>query len=166
MSTKFKGQRQWIREVLTKFDELGEHQPKPFNESPEWPEWVWNLARLSQLGVVFNYFWLVWPWAYEGTQADFPPKLRLVQTYPLPRLERIAVRCGSWLWPSLICIVIAGSRTAMLDVHFPTTDGRELIFCRSTQPEKDHKMLLAQLGWELPPQSPPRIKQKGELMSG
>jgi transposase len=52
----------------------------------------------------------------------------------------------------------------MLDVHFPTTDGRELVFCRYTQPEKDHKMLLAQLGWELPPQSPPRITQKGELL--
>jgi transposase len=52
----------------------------------------------------------------------------------------------------------------MLDVHFPTTDGRELVFCRYTQPEKDHKMLLAQLGWEWPPQSPPRITQKGELL--
>ncbi len=52
----------------------------------------------------------------------------------------------------------------MLDLHFPTTDGRELVFCRYTQPEKDHKMLLAQLGWELPPQSPPRITQKGELL--
>ncbi|MBU6400309.1 MAG: hypothetical protein KGS61_08320 [Verrucomicrobia bacterium] len=52
----------------------------------------------------------------------------------------------------------------MLNVHFPTTDGRELIFCRYTQPEKDHKMLLAQLGWELPPQSPPRITQKGQLL--
>jgi transposase len=52
----------------------------------------------------------------------------------------------------------------MLDVHFPTTDGRELVFCRYTQPEKDHQMLLAQLGWELPPQSPPRITQKGQLL--
>jgi len=52
----------------------------------------------------------------------------------------------------------------MLDVHFPTTDGRELVFCRYTQPEKDHKMLLAQLGWELPPQSPPRITQEGKLI--
>jgi transposase len=51
----------------------------------------------------------------------------------------------------------------MLDVHFPTTDGRELIFRRYTQPEKDQKMLLAQLKWELPPQSPPRITQKGQL---
>jgi len=52
----------------------------------------------------------------------------------------------------------------MLDVHFPTTDGRQLVFCRYTQPEKDHKMLLTLLGWELPPQSPPKITQKGELL--
>jgi transposase len=52
----------------------------------------------------------------------------------------------------------------MLDVHFPTTDGRELVFGRYTQPEKDHRMLLALLGWELPPQSPPKITQKGELL--
>jgi hypothetical protein len=54
------------------------------------------------------------------------------------------------------------SALQMLDGHFPTTDGRELVFCRYTQPERDHKMLLAQLGWELPPQSPPRITQKGQ----
>ena len=52
----------------------------------------------------------------------------------------------------------------MLDVHFPTTDGRELVFRRYTQPEKDQQMLLRQLGWELPPQSPPRITAKGELV--
>jgi len=52
----------------------------------------------------------------------------------------------------------------MLDVHFPTSDGRELVFCRYTQPEQDHKMILAQLGWELPPQSPPRITQKGQML--
>ncbi len=52
----------------------------------------------------------------------------------------------------------------MLDVHFPTTDGRERVFCRYPQPEKDHPRLLAQLGWERPPQSPPRITQKGERL--
>ncbi|MBI4326657.1 MAG: transposase, partial [Chloroflexi bacterium] len=51
----------------------------------------------------------------------------------------------------------------MVDVHFPTTDGRELVFRRYTQPEKDQKILLAQLGWELPPQSPPRISARGGL---
>jgi len=52
----------------------------------------------------------------------------------------------------------------MLDVHFPTSDGRELVFSRYTQPERDHKLLLAQLGWELPPQSPPRSTQQGQLL--
>jgi transposase len=54
------------------------------------------------------------------------------------------------------------SEIKMLDVHFPTTDGRELVFQRYTQPEKDQKILLAQLGWELPTQSPPKITSKGE----
>jgi transposase len=45
----------------------------------------------------------------------------------------------------------------LLDVHFPTTDGRELIFTRYTEPEPDQRLLLGKLGWTLPPQSPPRI---------
>ena len=52
----------------------------------------------------------------------------------------------------------------MLDVHFPTTDNRKLIFRRYTQPEKDHKMILAQLKWELPPQAPPRITGQGQML--
>ena len=57
-------------------------------------------------------------------------------------------------------------RMQMMDVHFPTTDERELVFVRYTQPEKDQQMLLAQMNWELPPQSPPRITAKGELENG
>jgi transposase len=57
-------------------------------------------------------------------------------------------------------------RMQMMDVHFPTTDGRELVFVRYTQPEKDQQMLLAQMNWELPLQSPPRITAKGELANG
>jgi transposase len=57
-------------------------------------------------------------------------------------------------------------RMQMMDVYFPTTDGRELLFVRYTQPEKDQKLLLAQMNWELPPQSPPRITAKGELENG
>ena len=45
----------------------------------------------------------------------------------------------------------------LLDVHFPTTDGRELIFVRYTEPDADQQMLLAKLAWTLPPQAPPRI---------
>jgi transposase len=57
-------------------------------------------------------------------------------------------------------------RMQMMDVHFPTTDGRELIFVRYTQPEKDQQLILAQMNWELPPQSPPRITAKGDLENG
>jgi hypothetical protein len=45
----------------------------------------------------------------------------------------------------------------MLDVHFPTTDGRTLILTRHTEPNPDHKILLHQLKLQLPPQPPPRI---------
>ena len=51
----------------------------------------------------------------------------------------------------------------MLDVHFPTTDGRELIFSRYTQPEADQKLLLTQLKLSLPEQPPPRLSAKREL---
>jgi hypothetical protein len=45
----------------------------------------------------------------------------------------------------------------MLDVHFPTTDGRTLILRRHTEPNTEQKMLLRQLGLDLPPQPLPRI---------
>jgi hypothetical protein len=48
----------------------------------------------------------------------------------------------------------------LLDVHFPTTDGRELVFTRYTEPEPDQQLLLAQLGWTLPEQARPRISAK------
>ena len=51
----------------------------------------------------------------------------------------------------------------MLDVHFPTTDGRTLILSRYTQPEADQKILLEQLRLQLPAQPPPRITSKSIL---
>ena len=51
----------------------------------------------------------------------------------------------------------------MLDVHFPTTDGRTLILSRYTQPEADQKILLEQLRLTLPAQPPPTITSKGAL---
>ncbi len=51
----------------------------------------------------------------------------------------------------------------MLDVHFPTTDGRELIFTRHTEPDADQQLLLAQLGWTLPVQPPPAHHCKTSL---
>lgn len=50
----------------------------------------------------------------------------------------------------------------MLDVQFPTTDGRTLILSRYTEPDTDHKLLLEQLKLTLPPQPPPRITAGGQ----
>ena len=47
----------------------------------------------------------------------------------------------------------------MLDVHLPTTDGREVQLRRYTHPEKDLQLLLDQLKLTLPEQPPPRISQ-------
>jgi len=47
----------------------------------------------------------------------------------------------------------------MIDVHLPTTDGRNLILPRYTQPEKDLQLLLHQLNLTLPDQPPPRLEE-------
>ena len=52
----------------------------------------------------------------------------------------------------------------MLDVKFPTTDGRTLILSRYTEPNTDHKLLLEQLKLTLPPQPPPRITAAGHMV--
>ena len=48
----------------------------------------------------------------------------------------------------------------MLDVRIPTTDGRELLLTRHTEPSRDVNFLLDALKLKLPPQPPPRISQK------
>src|ERR1700719_1257413 len=45
----------------------------------------------------------------------------------------------------------------MIDVHLPTTDGRELLLTRYTQPEPELRLLIRQLKLDLPQQPPPRI---------
>jgi transposase len=45
----------------------------------------------------------------------------------------------------------------MIDVHLPTTDSREIILTRTTQPEPELKLLLDKLKLQLPAQPPPRI---------
>ena len=45
----------------------------------------------------------------------------------------------------------------MIDVHLPTTDGREIILTRTTQPEPELKLLLDKLKLELPAPPPPKI---------
>ena len=48
----------------------------------------------------------------------------------------------------------------MLDVWIPTTDGRELLLTRHTEPSRDVNLLLNALKLELPPQPPPKITRK------
>jgi len=50
------------------------------------------------------------------------------------------------------------SAIQMVDVTIPTTDGRELILRRYTEPEPEVAMILEQLNLTLPPQPPPRIR--------
>jgi hypothetical protein len=51
----------------------------------------------------------------------------------------------------------------MLDVVVPTTDGRELLLVRRTEPDRDVQLLLDQLGLTLPPQPPPRLRTQPAL---
>jgi hypothetical protein len=60
------------------------------------------------------------------------------------------------LTPRWVLETLAG--ILMLDVHVPLTDGRALVLPRYTQPEPEHRLILEKLGWQLPPQPPPRIR--------
>ena len=64
-------------------------------------------------------------------------------------------RCASGLTPRSVLEKFAAIQ--LIDVHFPTTDGRDLVLTRYTEPEKDQKILLDQLGLTLPEQAPPKI---------
>ena len=52
----------------------------------------------------------------------------------------------------------------MLDVHFPTTDGRTLILSRYTELTAEQKILVQQLKLVLPPQPPPSITAPGKAV--
>ena len=45
----------------------------------------------------------------------------------------------------------------MIDVHLPTTEGRELLLRRRTEPNGEQQLLLTQLKLTLPGQPPPKI---------
>ncbi len=72
-----------------------------------------------------------------------------------------------WLAPGLTprSVIEKFKKMQMLDVHLPTTDGKQLVLTRYTQPEKEHKMLISQMKLNLPKQSPPKIIANGETIS-
>ena len=45
----------------------------------------------------------------------------------------------------------------MIDLHVPTTDGRELLLTRYTEPEPELALLLHKLKFVLPAQPQPKI---------
>jgi hypothetical protein len=45
----------------------------------------------------------------------------------------------------------------MIDVHLPTTDGREIVLTRYTEPEPDLRLLVDRMNLTLPAQPPPKI---------
>jgi hypothetical protein len=72
------------------------------------------------------------------------------------------VTLGQWLrnlapglTPRSVLEKFAGIQ--MVDVQIPTSDGRQLLLCRYTQPQADVRLLLERLKLELPAQPPPRI---------
>jgi transposase len=72
-----------------------------------------------------------------------------------------------WLAPGLTprTVIEKFKMMQMLDVHLPTTNGKQLVLTRYTQPEKEHKMLLNQMKLNLPKQPPPKITSNGETIS-
>jgi hypothetical protein len=71
-------------------------------------------------------------------------------------LRNLARRHAGGLTVRAILEKLAG--IVMLDVHLPTTDGREIVLSRYTEPPDDVALLLRQLGLALPGQSPPRVQ--------
>ncbi|MEE9294481.1 MAG: hypothetical protein V3W34_05905, partial [Phycisphaerae bacterium] len=55
------------------------------------------------------------------------------------------------------------SAIQLVGVHIPTTDGRELVMPRYTEPETEQEMILDKLNLKLPKQPPPRIRS-GEVV--
>jgi hypothetical protein len=56
------------------------------------------------------------------------------------------------------------SEIQMLDVSIPGTDGRQVRMKRYTRPEKVHHLLFAQLGFNLPGQPPPEIRNTSPVV--
>ena len=71
-------------------------------------------------------------------------------------LRNLARRHAGGLTVRAILEKLAG--IAMIDVHLPTGDGREIVLSRYTEPEADVALLLSRLGLRLPGQSPPQVQ--------
>jgi hypothetical protein len=64
------------------------------------------------------------------------------------------IQAFRYFWPRSVLEKFAAMQ--MIDVHLPTTDGRELLLTRYTEPEPDLSLLLTKLKLDLPAQPPPK----------
>lgn len=77
--------------------------------------------------------------------------------YCLTATLRMKLRAlGPGLTPRAVLQALSGIQ--MVNVTIPTTDGRELVLPRYTEPAIEQAMILEQLRLPLPPQPPPRIR--------
>ena len=53
----------------------------------------------------------------------------------------------------------------MIDVHLPTTDGREIILSRYTEPKPELRLLIDRMKLDLPAQPPPKLAAGGALLA-
>jgi transposase len=110
--------------------------------------------------------------AFKTLKSDL--QLRPIRHHVEPRIEAHILVCflayclsvtlrkrlqaqAPGLTPRAVLETLSG--ILMLEVHIPLADGRELVMPRYTQPEAEQRLILQKLGWELPPQPPPRIRR-------
>ena len=96
------------------------------------PIWHWTQARVEAHILVAFLGYCLWVYLKKSCES-FAPGLT-----PWALLDQLR-------------------RIVMVEVWFETRDGRRLCLPRITQPETEQKLLLAQLGWKLPEQPPPRV---------
>jgi len=93
--------------------------------------------------------------AFKNLKGDL--EMRPIHVTSRARLGRLA----GGLTPRAVLDKFAAVQ--MLDVHFPTTEGRTLILSRYTELNADQTLLVSQLNLEMPPQPPPRITAAGAI---
>ncbi|MBM3852354.1 MAG: IS1634 family transposase [Verrucomicrobia bacterium] len=130
--------------------------PQPDQQAPRLWEFYLQLGRVEE--------------AFRNLKGDL--SLRPIYHQEMPRIEahifiaflayclHVTLACrlralAPGLTPRSVLEKLAALQ--MLDVHLPTTDGREVILTRYTQPEPEQRLILEKLKLDLPAQSPPRI---------
>ena len=149
------------REKLQKAELRDGHYLLRSNLLGEKPEVLWELyILLTQIEAAFRTLKSelgLRPIYHQGEKRVEAHIFVAFLAYALSvTLRQRLAPCAPGLTPRAVLEKLATIQ--MLDVCFPTTDGRWLIMPRYTQPEPEQMLLLHQLHLSLPSQPPPRIK--------